>query len=213
MTNKRVSRLIITFVVLFALVAAIYTVFYGTFWGRASAEKQLMRSLNQKYGHEKFHQIGYAHYDFVTSEYGVEIVFDRLPHFQYWFALQNGKTVLSATNGTYKGENPPDPPLKLSSFPNTKIVGTIEDTWIGSPNINEDYDRWYIITPQKVDKIGAKYTNISGDNPPSTSGVWSDVLLKGAILYKIPNASPTQKLAVLWKGQYVEALRVNHYSQ
>jgi hypothetical protein len=171
------------------------------------------RSVRQEYGQEKFHQVGYAYYDFEWSKYRVNIVFDQLPQFFYAFGMQNGKAVLAATSGNYKGENTPDPPLKLSSFPNTKILGTIEDTWMGSPNSNEDYDHWYIITPQKVDKIGAKYTVISGDNPPSTSGVWSDVLAKGAILYRIPKASPTQKVAVLWKGQYVEALRVHHYSQ
>jgi hypothetical protein len=213
MTRKRKVGISVAFIVVLAIVVSVYTSLYGTFWGRAAAEKQIMNSVRQKYGQEKFHQVGYAYYDFEWSKYEVNIVFDQLPQFLYSFGMQNGKAVLTATSGNFKGENAPDPPLKFSSFPNTKILGTIEDTWAGSSDIDDDYDRWYIITPRKVGKIGTKFKVISGDTPPTTSGVWSDVLPKGEILYKIPNASPTQKIAVLWKGQYVEALRVNHYSQ
>jgi len=213
MTGKRKVVIGIALIVVLAVIASVYTALYGTFWGRASAEKQIMSSVRQEYGQEKFHQVGYAYYDFEVSKYEVNIVFDQLPQFFYSFGMQNGKVVVTAASGNYKGESPPDPPLKLSSFPNTKILGTIEDTWTGSSDIKDDYDRWYIITPHKVHKVGTKYKVISGNSPPRTSGVWSDVLPKGAILYKIPNASPTQKIAVLWKGQHVEALRVNHYSQ
>lgn len=213
MARKRKVGISVAFIVVLVIVVSVYTSLYGTFWGRAAAEKQIMNSVRQEYGQEKLHQVGYAYYDFESSEYEVNIVFDQLPQFLYSFGMQNRKAVLTATNGIIKGENAPDPPLKMSSFLNTKILGTIEDTWTGSSDITDDYDRWYIITSHRVDKIGTKYTVISGDTPPSTSGVWSDVLPKGAILYKIPNVNPKQKIAVLWKGKYVEALRVNHYSQ
>lgn len=77
-----------------------------------------MNSVRQQYRQVKFHQMGYAHYDFESSKYEVNIVFDELPHFLYSFAMENGKAALVAESGGYHGELPPTPVPYSTSWVN-----------------------------------------------------------------------------------------------
>jgi hypothetical protein len=95
------------------------------------------------------------------------------------------------------------------SFTNKTVIGQLQNVYAGQ------YDDWYYVTLKKMNKVGKKIgvTNNGTNMKPfavissGPSSLGSNVLPVGTPVYEIPKVNPKNALIVVWKGQYVEAVK------